>query len=161
MTYDVRYQGQSEVGNDVGVVFVKTLESGLTSPKALMCVQCRACSTAEHTATNIIQALIARTHHAPHAPHSSCLCSLLLLPSLLLLMLVLPAPHLHSLLSPLLTCTPCSPCSSCSCSLRSQLPFRLWCCSRTLLSTTCAHYSVFRLCFSALSLAPWTLPLLV
>ena len=190
MTYDVRYQGQSEVGNDVGVVFVKTLESGLTSLKALMCVRCRACSTAERTATNIIQAPIACAHHTPRAPRSSHLCSPLLLPLLLLPLLLLPllllpapapftpaphacaprsslalpalpAPHLHSLLSPLLTCAPCSPCSSRSCSLCSQLPFRLWHCSQTFLSTTCARYSVFRLCFSALSLAPWTLPLLV
>ena len=45
---------------------------------------CRACSTAERTATNIVIAPIARAHHT--APCSSRLCSLLLT-------LVLPAPH--------------------------------------------------------------------
>ena len=40
--------------------------------------RCRACSTAERTATNIVIAPIARVHRAaPHAP-----CSLLLLPLL-------------------------------------------------------------------------------
>ena len=44
--------------------------------------RCRACSTAERTATNIIQAPIARAHRTPRAPRSSHLCSLLLLPLL-------------------------------------------------------------------------------
>ena len=140
--------------------------------------RCRACSTAERTATNIIQAPIARAHHAPCAPRSSRLCSPLLTlvlpapapfapaphacaPCSSLALPALPTPHLHSLHSPLLTCAPCSPCSLHSCFLCSQLPFRLWRCSRTFLSTTCVRYSIFRLCFSALSLAPWTLPLLV
>ena len=129
--------------------------------------RCRACSTAECTATNIVIAPIAHAHRT--APHS-CSLLLLLLPasaptarshaahsraarsSLTLPSLLLPAP------------APCS-CSHCSlshsCSLHLQLPFRLWHSSRTFLSTTCAGYSIFRLCFSALSLAPWTLPLLV
>ena len=132
--------------------------------------RCRACSTAEHTATNIVQAPIVRAHRAPRAPCSSCLCSplllfapalcscsllllpLLLLPLLLLLTLLPLLPALRSCLHCLL---------SRSCSLRSQLPFRLWRCSQTFPSTTCARYSIFRLCFSALSLVPWTLPLLV
>ena len=165
--------------------------------------RCRACSTAERTATNIVLAPIVRASRcssAPYAraPRSSRSCSLLLtlvLPApharaprsscscSLLLMLVLPAPHTcapHSSLAlPALSapapcsshscsscsCSSCS-CSSCSCSshscsLCSQLSFRLWHCSQTFLSTTCVRYSIFRLCFSALSLAPWTLPLLV
>ena len=131
-------------------VVLHFLRAGVTA-------RCRACSTAERTATNIVIAPIARAHHT--APCSSRLCSLLLT-------LVLPAPHACApcsscLCSPLLTRAPCSPCSSRSCSLCLQLPFRLWCCSRTFLSTMCARYSIFRLCFSALSLAPWTLPLLV
>ena len=68
---------------------------------------CRACSTAECTATNIIQAPIA---HAPRAPRSSRLCSLLLLP---LLLLPAPAPFAPAPCS----CSSCScSCSSCSCS---------------------------------------------
>ena len=145
--------------------------------------RCRACSTAECTATNIL-APIACAHHA--APHTPAPCSLLLL----LAPAPAPAPRLRSstprapcsscsllfapapcscslrscssrLCSLLLTRAPCSPCSSRSCSLHLQLPFRLWCCSRTFPSTMCARYSIFRLCFSALSLAPWTLLLLV
>ena len=149
--------------------------------------RCRACSTPERTATNIVIAPIARVHRAaphtpaPRAPRSSCLCSLLLAPAP-------TAPCLRCSLSRCLllthaACSLCS-CSSCSCScsllfaparaarsrtrapfahssLCSQLPFRLWRCSRTFLSTTCARYSIFRLCFSALSLVPWTLPFLV
>ena len=70
--------------------------------------RCRACSTAERTATNIVQAPIARAHRAPHAPHSSltlpalCSCSLCSCSLLWLLTLVLPAPHSCSLLSLLL-----------------------------------------------------------
>ena len=143
--------------------------------------RCRACSTAERTATNIVIAPIARVHCA--APHTPAPCSCSHCSLLALLALVLPAPHSCCLPSLLLLPAPCS-CSSCSCpcsllftpacaahsrahapfarsSLRSQLPFRLWRCSQTFLSTTCARYSIFRLCFSALSLAPWTLPLLV
>ena len=133
--------------------------------------RCRACSTAERTATNMVIAPIARVHRAPHAPRSShlCSCSLRSRSSHLCSPLLTRAPcspcsscscSLHSC-SLLLTRAPCSPCSSCLCSLHSQLPFRLWRCSRTFPSTTCARYSVFRLCFSALSLAPWTLLLLV
>ena len=137
-------------------------------------VRCRACSTAERTATNIVLAPIARAHRAApapaphaHAPCSSCSCSPLLT-------LMLPAPHARAPCSSLtLPALPApAPCSSRSCSLRSRcllshcslrslLPFRLWHCSRTFPSTTCARYSVFRLCFSALSLAPWTIPFLV
>ena len=50
---------------------------------------CRACSTAERTATNIVQAPIAHAHRAPRAPRSSCLCS------------------------PLLALAPTAPCSRC------------------------------------------------
>ena len=154
----------------------------LTSGKNTKSTRCRACSTAECTATNIVQAPIARAHRAPRAPRSSCLCSPLLAPaptarshaarsraacsSLTLPALSAPAPCSLLLLLTLLPLLPalcsCSRCSlSRSCSLRLQLPFRLWRCSRTFPSTTCVRYSVFRLCFSALSLAPWTLPLLV
>ena len=136
-----------------------------------MDAQCRACSTAERTATNIIQAPIARAHRAPHAPRSSRLCSLLLLPllpacaarsraacsSLTLPALSAPAPCSLLLLLMLLLLLPALH----SCLRCSQLPFRLWRCSRTFLSTTCVCYSIFRLCFSALSLAPWTLPFLI
>ena len=93
-------------------------------------VRCRACSTAERTATNIVIAPIARAHRAaPHTPAPcSCSCSLLLLlllparaarsraarSSLALPSLLLPAP------------APTAPCSQCSllrlCSLRSLLP---------------------------------------
>ena len=132
---------------------------------------CRACSTAECTATNIL-APIAHAHRAAsHTPCSllpaPCSCSsLALLCSSCSLLLMLPALHscsLHSHSSrscSLCSCSLCS-CSLHSCSLCSQLPFRLWRCSRTFPSTTCACYSIFRLCFSVLSLAPWTLPLLV
>ena len=67
---------------------------------------CRACSTAEHTATNIVQAPIACAHRAPRAPRSS---------------LVLPAPHACAPRSSLVLPTPhaCAPCFCfCSCSLR-------------------------------------------
>ena len=133
---------------------------------ACLLTRCRACSTAERTATNIVIAPIARAHHA--APHTPAPCSplalLLLLPMLMLptpharaphssrscsplLTLVLPTPHAHaphsSLTLPALSApAPCSSrscssrsCSSRSCSLRSQLPFRLWHCSRTFPST--------------------------
>ena len=63
---------------------------------------CRACSTAECTATNIIQAPIA---HAPRAPRSSRLCSLLLLP---LLLLPAPAPRARAPAPCACACAPCS-----------------------------------------------------
>ena len=150
--------------------------------------RCRACSTAERTATNIVIAPIARAHRA--APHTPAPCSCSSCSPLLILMLVLPAPCScsHCSLLALLALALPAPHSHCSlllllallllallllallllvlllsrsCSLHSQLPFRLWRCSRTFPSTTCVHYSIFRLCFSALSLAPWTLLFLV
>ena len=147
------------------------------TPASKQATRCRACSTAERTATDIVQAPIAHAHRAPRAPRSSCLCSPLLAPAptapclccllsrcllshcllsrCLLSLLLLPAPAPHAPAP--------APCSllllSRSCSLCLQLPFRLWHCSQTFPSTTCARYSTFRLCFSALSLAPWTLPL--
>ena len=150
--------------------------------------RCRACSTAEHTATNIVIAPIVCTHRA--APCSSCLCSSApCAPCSLCSLLFTPAPFAPApcSCSLFLTRAPCSPCSSRShsllslllalalpvlpaphahapftrSSLHSQLPFRLWCCSRTFPSIMCAHYYIFRLCFSALSLAPWTIPFLV
>ena len=70
--------------------------------------RCRACSTAERTATNIIQAPIARVHRAPCAPCSSRLCSPLLLPSLLL-----PAPAPCAPAPAPAPCAPApAPCSS-------------------------------------------------
>ena len=139
----------------------------------------RACSTAERTATNIVIAPIACAHRtAPCSCSlcscSSCLCSPLLTrapcsPCSSLVLPALPAPHSCSLLSLLLVLAlpalpaPCAHARApfARSSLRSQLPFRLWRCSWTFPSTTCARYSIFRPCFSALSLAPWTLLLLV
>ena len=109
--------------------------------------RCRACSTAERTATNIVQAPIARAHRAPRAPLLLLLCSCSCssrscapaphAPVLLLLTLLLPAPrtqcapfaHCSLLLALVLpslaaprTCAPFAPCSLRSCSLRSLLP---------------------------------------
>ena len=93
--------------------------------------RCKACSTAERTATNIVQAPIARAHRAPHAPCSSCLCSPLLAPAP-------TAPCSRCLLLTHAACPLCScsllpaPCScsshSCPCSLlftpaRARAPF--------------------------------------
>ena len=89
--------------------------------------RCRACSTAERTATNIVIAPIAHAAPCSHcslltlpAPHSRSLLSSLLLPALftpapcslrscsLLLLPLLPARAAHSR-----ACAPCS-CSHCS-----------------------------------------------
>ena len=113
--------------------------------------RCRACSTAECTATNIVQAPIARAHRAPRAPLLLLLCSCSCssrscapaprAPALLLLTLLLP-------------CAP-APCSSHLCSLRSLLPSLLLpapaptapclCCS---LSHSCSLRSLLPLGFS-------------
>ena len=75
--------------------------------------RCRACSTTERTATNIVQAPIAHAHCAPRAPHSSCLCSLLLAPALT---------------------APCSRCSLSRCLLLTHAPAPAPCsCSFSLL----------------------------
>ena len=75
--------------------------------------RCRACSTTECTATNIVQAPIARAHRAPRAPRSSCLCS----PPLA------PAPT-----------APCSRCSLSHCLLLTHAPAPAPCsCSFSLL----------------------------
>ena len=104
-------------------------------------VRCRACSTPERTAINIVIAPIARAHRA--APHTPAPCSCSSCSPLLMLVLSAPCSCSHCSLSRCLLLThaaPCScslrSCSSCSCSCarapfaRSSL-FRLWRCSRT------------------------------
>ena len=128
--------------------FVEMLSLNQRLPRSRTC--CRACSTPERTAINIVIAPIARAHRAaPHTPApcscSSCSlllmlvlsapcscshCSLLALLTLALLTLTLPAPHSRCSLLLLLTLLPLLPalrsCSRCllsrSCSLCSQLP---------------------------------------
>ena len=80
--------------------------------------RCRACSTAERTATNIVIAPIARAHRAaPHTP-APCSCSCSLLPA--------PAPARTA---------PCSHCSLSRCPLLTHAPFAPAPCS-------CSHCSL-------------------
>ena len=118
--------------------------------------RCRACSTAERTATNIVQAPIARAHRTPRAPLLLLLCSCSSCssapaPVLLLLVLLVLLRSCSSRSCPLCSCSLCS-CSllllpllparaarsrACAPFARSSL-FRLWRCSRTFPSP-CVH----------------------
>ena len=102
------------------------------------------CPRAAHPCT-VCSCAVCPSHCSPSRSHPCAVCPLRCLPSHCLPLALSALTLLTLVLSALML----------------SAPLLFWHHSQVFLSATCVRYSIFRPCFSALSLAPWTLPFLV